>query len=102
MSARAAIEAVLEDYLEEAVLPLCLQLTIAPIEEHREILEAMLDLRAEAGRALCVLGDAGWGAMVQRGKYQDGQEPSAHAALSRGGGASSPRRDSAAPHSSRT
>ena len=27
--------------------------------------------RAEPGRALCLWGDAGWGGLVQRGKYQD-------------------------------
>lgn len=27
--------------------------------------------RAEPGRALCILGDAGWGELVRRGKYQD-------------------------------
>ena len=27
--------------------------------------------RAEAGKALCVWGDAGWGGLVQHGKYQD-------------------------------
>jgi ATP-dependent DNA helicase RecQ len=29
-------------------------------------------LQAQAGRALCVWGDAGWGSLVRRGKYQDG------------------------------
>ena len=29
--------------------------------------------RAEPGKALCTWGDAGWGEMVRRGKYQDGQ-----------------------------
>ncbi|TDW59264.1 RecQ-like ATP-dependent DNA helicase [Novosphingobium sp. PhB55] len=29
-------------------------------------------LIAQPGRALCVWGDAGWGALVRRGKYQDG------------------------------
>ncbi|MBR8826602.1 MAG: RecQ family ATP-dependent DNA helicase [Gomphosphaeria aponina SAG 52.96 = DSM 107014] len=28
------------------------------------------DLRAEAGRALCLWGDAGWGQLVKQGKYQ--------------------------------
>lgn len=28
--------------------------------------------RAEAGRALCVWGDAGWGGLVRQGKYHDG------------------------------
>lgn len=31
------------------------------------------DVRAEPGRALCILGDAGWGQMVRRGKYEDGR-----------------------------
>jgi ATP-dependent DNA helicase RecQ len=31
------------------------------------------ELRAEPGRALCVLGDGGWGSLVRRGKYQDGK-----------------------------
>jgi ATP-dependent DNA helicase RecQ len=31
------------------------------------------DQRAAPGRALCILGDAGWGALVRRGKYQDGR-----------------------------
>jgi ATP-dependent DNA helicase RecQ len=31
------------------------------------------DQRAEPGRALCILGDAGWGNLVRRGKYQDGK-----------------------------
>ena len=30
-----------------------------------------LQHRAEAGRALCVWGDAGWGGLVRRGKYRD-------------------------------
>ena len=29
--------------------------------------------RAEAGRALCIWGDAGWGGLVRVGKYQDGR-----------------------------
>lgn len=29
------------------------------------------NLRAEEGRALCLWGDAGWGELVRRGKYQD-------------------------------
>ena len=29
-------------------------------------------LQAEPGRALCIYGDAGWGMLVKRGKYQDG------------------------------
>ena len=29
--------------------------------------------RAEAGKALCIWGDAGWGGLVRRGKYQDGR-----------------------------
>jgi ATP-dependent DNA helicase RecQ len=29
--------------------------------------------QAEEGRALCVWGDAGWGGLVRRGKYQDGR-----------------------------
>lgn len=28
--------------------------------------------RAESGRALCIWGDAGWGGLVRKGKYQDG------------------------------
>ncbi|MFH1604587.1 MAG: helicase-related protein, partial [Pseudomonadota bacterium] len=31
-----------------------------------------LHLRAQPGKALCVWGDAGWGGLVRRGKYQDG------------------------------
>jgi ATP-dependent DNA helicase RecQ len=31
------------------------------------------DWRAEAGRALCILGDSGWGSLVRRGKQQDGR-----------------------------
>lgn len=31
------------------------------------------ELRADWGRALCVWGDAGWGALVRRGKYRDGR-----------------------------
>jgi ATP-dependent DNA helicase RecQ len=30
-------------------------------------------LQAEVGRALCVWGDAGWGSLVRRGKYDDGR-----------------------------
>jgi ATP-dependent DNA helicase RecQ len=30
-------------------------------------------LRAEPGRALCILGDSGWGSLVQDGKYQHGR-----------------------------
>ena len=29
--------------------------------------------RAEAGKALCIWGDAGWGGLVRRGKYRDGR-----------------------------
>ena len=29
--------------------------------------------RAETGRALCLWGDAGWGGLVERGKYRDGR-----------------------------
>ena len=31
------------------------------------------ELQAESGRALCIWGDAGWGGLVSRGKYQDGR-----------------------------
>jgi ATP-dependent DNA helicase RecQ len=31
------------------------------------------DRRAEVGRALCILGDSGWGSLVRRGKYQEGR-----------------------------
>ena len=31
------------------------------------------NLLAEPGRALCIWGDAGWGGLVRRGKYQDGR-----------------------------
>lgn len=31
--------------------------------------------QAQPGRALCVWGDAGWGALVKRGKYRDGHFP---------------------------
>jgi ATP-dependent DNA helicase RecQ len=30
-------------------------------------------LRAEPGKALCLWGDAGWGTLVRRGKYEDGR-----------------------------
>jgi ATP-dependent DNA helicase RecQ len=30
-----------------------------------------LDLQAQPGKALCVWGDAGWGGLVRKGKYQD-------------------------------
>jgi len=30
-------------------------------------------LRAQPGKALCVWGDAGWGGLVRRGKYEDGR-----------------------------
>ncbi len=30
-------------------------------------------LRSQHGRALCILGDAGWGNLVRHGKYQDGR-----------------------------
>ena len=29
--------------------------------------------RAEAGKALCIWGNAGWGGLVRRGKYRDGR-----------------------------
>ncbi|MCI0464293.1 MAG: RecQ family ATP-dependent DNA helicase [Gemmataceae bacterium] len=32
-----------------------------------------VDHAAEPGRALCILGDAGWGNLVRQGKYQDGR-----------------------------
>ena len=32
-----------------------------------------MEHRAEAGRALCIWGDAGWGGLVRVGKYQDGR-----------------------------
>ena len=31
------------------------------------------DLQAQSGRALCIWGDAGWGAVVRQGKYHDGR-----------------------------
>jgi ATP-dependent DNA helicase RecQ len=31
-----------------------------------------IDLQAQPGKALCVWGDAGWGALVRQGKYHDG------------------------------
>jgi ATP-dependent DNA helicase RecQ len=31
------------------------------------------ELRAEPGRALCILGDSGWGRLVHQGKYHDGR-----------------------------
>lgn len=34
-----------------------------------------LNHQAEAGKALCVWGDAGWGGLVRRGKYRDGRFP---------------------------
>lgn len=33
----------------------------------------LADLRANSGKVLCVWGDAGWGGLVRRGKYQDGR-----------------------------
>lgn len=32
-----------------------------------------MEHRAEAGKALCIRGDAGWGGLVRAGKYQDGR-----------------------------
>lgn len=32
-----------------------------------------LEYQAEAGRALCIWGDSGWGALVRSGKYRDGR-----------------------------
>ena len=32
-----------------------------------------MEHRAEAGKALCIWGDAGWGGLVRVGKYQDGR-----------------------------
>jgi ATP-dependent DNA helicase RecQ len=31
------------------------------------------ELMAESGRALCILGDSGWGELVRRGKYSEGE-----------------------------
>ena len=33
----------------------------------------LMEHRAEAGKALCIWGDAGWGGLVRVGKYQDGR-----------------------------
>jgi ATP-dependent DNA helicase RecQ len=32
-----------------------------------------VDVQAQPGKALCVCGDAGWGALVREGKYSDGR-----------------------------
>jgi ATP-dependent DNA helicase RecQ len=59
-----------------------LRRTSLPIEPRRQWpqvggmpsygVKGRIDFQAEPGRALCVWGDAGWGELVRRGKYQDG------------------------------
>ena len=72
--------------LQEAVT--FLRRTSLPIDPHKEPrqqwpaggmprygVRGMLspEHRAEAGKALCIWGDAGWGGLVRRGKYRDGR-----------------------------
>jgi hypothetical protein len=51
----AALEPALTEYLQEAPPALCERLAILPPEEHRDVLLALADLRAEAGAALLPL-----------------------------------------------
>jgi hypothetical protein len=50
-----ALEPALTDFLQEAPSLLCERLEEAPDEEHRDILLALIDLRAEAGEAVIPL-----------------------------------------------
>jgi hypothetical protein len=55
MSRLAALEPTLADYLEEAPTLLCQRLAEAPLEEQRDVLQALIELRAEAGEAVLPL-----------------------------------------------
>jgi hypothetical protein len=55
LSRLAALEPVLTDYLHEAPAALCRLIAQRPVSEHRDILLALLDLRAEAGSAVLPL-----------------------------------------------
>ena len=55
MSRLTALEPALTDFLQEAPALLCQRLRDAALEEQREILLALLDLRAEAGEAVLPL-----------------------------------------------
>jgi hypothetical protein len=55
VSRLAALEPALTDYLEEAPEPLCRLLPSAPIEDQKEILLALADLKAEAAEAVLPL-----------------------------------------------
>jgi ATP-dependent DNA helicase RecQ len=46
-------------------------LTIEPRKQQPQGARIALDHRAEEGRALCYYGDAGWGAIVRRGRHVD-------------------------------
>jgi len=55
MSRLAALEAVLTDFLGDAPEQLCRRLLRAPLGEHRDLLLALIDLKAEAGPAVLQL-----------------------------------------------
>jgi hypothetical protein len=55
VSRLTALEPTLTDFLQEAPSLLCQRLPEAPIEEQRDILLALVDLRAEAGEAVLPL-----------------------------------------------
>ena len=70
------------EILQEAVT--FLRRTSLPIEPHKQWPAGGLpkygvrgsispEHRAEAGKALCIWGDAGWGGLVRHGKYRDGR-----------------------------
>jgi len=55
ISRLTALEPALTDFLQEAPALLCQRLPQAAVEEQRDILQALLDLRAEAGEAVLPL-----------------------------------------------
>jgi hypothetical protein len=55
VSRLAALEPALTEYLDEAPAPLCKRLGQLPASEHRDILLALADLRAEAGATVLPL-----------------------------------------------
>jgi ATP-dependent DNA helicase RecQ len=80
-SASAALPATADEQLVRAAIAF-LRRTSLPIEPRKRWptggmpqfqLSGLIDLayQAQAGRALCVWGDAGWGGLVRQGKYHD-------------------------------
>jgi hypothetical protein len=55
VSRLATLEPALSDYLSEAPASLCRQLASAPVERHHDLLQALIDLRADAAEVVLPL-----------------------------------------------